>query len=233
MKKAIILAAGLGSRLRPLTNTVPKSLIPIFNHESTIERQIRFFLESGIRDIFIVVGYLKHLFEPLVDRFGVRLIENKEYMSCNNIQSMYLVRELWPDAYVVDADNYWRFNFVDPDLSTSTMFSVVKKFEHEWLIHAQSNACPIEKIEPNVSGFGPIVSGISYFSSTDGYILKNRIENMVTRQDWHSLYWDEVVKDAVEGSQISLYLRILPDNYICEIDSLADVLALKLILESQ
>ena len=56
--RAILLAAGIGSRLRPLTLETPKPLIKI-NDESMIERQIKFLKEVGINEIIVVTGYLK------------------------------------------------------------------------------------------------------------------------------------------------------------------------------
>ena len=55
--RAIILAAGMGTRLRPITLTTPKSLIEI-GEETLIERQIRFLKEKGIDDVIVVTGYL-------------------------------------------------------------------------------------------------------------------------------------------------------------------------------
>ena len=52
---AIILAAGLGTRLRPLTNDRPKCLVPVLG-TPMIEQQIHFLHESGITDITIVSG---------------------------------------------------------------------------------------------------------------------------------------------------------------------------------
>ena len=55
--KGIILAAGMGTRLRPLTLNTPKSLIEI-KGETLIERQIRFLREKGVEEIVVVTGYL-------------------------------------------------------------------------------------------------------------------------------------------------------------------------------
>ena len=56
--KAIILAAGLGTRLRPMTENTPKALVKV-NEKPLVEYQIEFLKERVIDDIIIVVGYLK------------------------------------------------------------------------------------------------------------------------------------------------------------------------------
>mgnify|MGYP001114211092 FL=1 len=76
--RAILLAAGMGTRLRPLTLETPKSLT-IVNNEPLIERQIRFLKECGINEIVVVTGYLKEKFEYLIDKYGVELVNNDKY----------------------------------------------------------------------------------------------------------------------------------------------------------
>ena len=56
--KAMILAAGLGKRLKPLTNDIPKPLLKVGN-QSLIERNIRSLLNHGFDEIVINVSYLK------------------------------------------------------------------------------------------------------------------------------------------------------------------------------
>ena len=62
--KAIILAAGLGTRLRPMTENTPKALVKV-NQKPLVEYQIEYLKERGIDDIIIVVGYLKEQFDYL------------------------------------------------------------------------------------------------------------------------------------------------------------------------
>ena len=60
--RAIILAAGMGTRLRPITNKKPKSLVEVAG-EAMTERQVRFLKDQGINDIIVVVGYQKDAFD--------------------------------------------------------------------------------------------------------------------------------------------------------------------------
>jgi L-glutamine-phosphate cytidylyltransferase len=71
--RAILLAAGMGTRLRPLTLETPKSLIQV-NGKPLLERQIEFLKEKGINEIIIVSGYLKEKFEYLIDKYEVKLV---------------------------------------------------------------------------------------------------------------------------------------------------------------
>lgn len=96
--KALILAAGLGSRLLEYTTDKPKALVSIAG-KPIIDYQIEALIQNGIKDINIVVGYLgdkiiKHLgrFEKRGCRFSYRF--NKEYETSNSSYSFWLARNL-------------------------------------------------------------------------------------------------------------------------------------------
>lgn len=103
-KRAIIMAAGLGSRLNPITQQTPKPLIRV-NGIRMIDTVIRALHNNGIREIHIVVGYLRDQFQILEKEYeGIHLIENPFYATCNNISSLYVAREYIENAIIVDGD---------------------------------------------------------------------------------------------------------------------------------
>lgn len=81
--KAIILAAGEGKRLRPLTNDKPKSLVEIWG-QSLLTRQLAQLAKFGISDITVVTGYCKEKIEQL----GVSCVFNEEFDSTNMVFSL-------------------------------------------------------------------------------------------------------------------------------------------------
>ena len=84
----------MGTRLNPLTSSIPKPLIKIFG-KPMIEKNIEYLLQEGVEEIVIVTGYMKDKFEYLRDKYKeVKLIYNPKYKEYNNIYSFYLVREL-------------------------------------------------------------------------------------------------------------------------------------------
>lgn len=90
MKTAVIVAAGLSSRLYPLTETTPKSLLPLTN-ETILERNLRLLKENGIESIFIVTGYLKHMVEAVAGDLA-KTIYNPYFKYCNNMGSLYCMK---------------------------------------------------------------------------------------------------------------------------------------------
>ena len=90
MKTAVIVAAGLSSRLYPLTKTSPKCLLPL-GEEKILERNIRLLKNAGIEKIIVVTGYLKDMITENVGR-EIKTIFNPFYKSCNNMGSLYFAK---------------------------------------------------------------------------------------------------------------------------------------------
>lgn len=97
--KAIILASGVGRRLRPLTDRYPKSLLRV-GDKTIIDYQLQALAEHGIRDIMITTGHLgKKLEEHVRDTatVSVQFVHNPEYERTNYIYSLWLTKGLVDD----------------------------------------------------------------------------------------------------------------------------------------
>ena len=86
--KAIILAAGMGSRLRPLTNDKPKCMVKLLD-ETLVERQIKIFHSYNINDITIVTGYKNEV----IDIPDVNYVNNTNYETTNMNESLFCALE--------------------------------------------------------------------------------------------------------------------------------------------
>lgn len=91
MTRAIILAAGQGTRLRPLTDDRPKGLVPLLGR-SLIERQIETLRACGVTDIHIVAGYRAEMVEAL----GLGTTINPDFASTNMVASLFCARSAFP-----------------------------------------------------------------------------------------------------------------------------------------
>ncbi|TBL48092.1 HAD-IIA family hydrolase [Obesumbacterium proteus] len=91
----IILAAGVGSRLRPMTNDKPKCLVTVAG-KPILEYQLNAYRKAGIKDIYIVVGYegekIKNYCKHIRD-INIVIVENEIYEDTNNMYSLFLVKE--------------------------------------------------------------------------------------------------------------------------------------------
>lgn len=103
--KAIILAAGLGSRLRPITDSIPKCMVSV-NGKPIIYKQISNLLDNGFKeeDIFVVGGYKAEILEEYLNsKFpNVKFVNNARYAETNNMYSLYLaMKEIGEDAFLL------------------------------------------------------------------------------------------------------------------------------------
>ena len=99
-ENVVILAAGEGTRLRPLTNSLPKGMVPFFG-KPLLEWQIKVIREVGITDICIVGGYQASKLEAL----KVPTIRNTEFQSSNMVWSLYKAKEmLKPNTIITYGD---------------------------------------------------------------------------------------------------------------------------------
>ena len=101
--RAIILAAGAGTRLNPLTNGCPKCLLPA-GQRLLVDRQIEALRGVGVEDIVLVVGYEGDQIRAHCDS-SVRYVDNLDYLKTNSIYSLYLARrELDTDTFLFNCD---------------------------------------------------------------------------------------------------------------------------------
>jgi choline kinase len=103
MNKAIILAAGVGSRLRPLTDDLPKCLLEV-GAQTLIDHQVQTLARFGVTDVIAVIGYCgDRIRQHLGNR--VRYVVNERYEQTNSLYSLWLARdELVSGALILNSD---------------------------------------------------------------------------------------------------------------------------------
>lgn len=94
--KCIVLAAGIGRRLRPITNYTPKCLIRL-NREPLIDSYFRAFGKTGVNDIVLVVGHMAETLKKKIGRkymnLDVDYVYNPDYASSNSAYSLWLAKD--------------------------------------------------------------------------------------------------------------------------------------------
>ena len=221
---AIILAAGMGSRMRPLTNEIPKCMVPV-NGIPMVERQIQFLHESGITDITLVSGYKAEKLEYLKEKYGVDIVFNFKYDVCNNIYSMYLVRDRLHDTFVVEGDVYMDRNCFTKDVHASTYFSMYKTEEvNEWGLSVDEAHYLQEIVIGSVKGY--VMSGISFWTAADAQLIVKHLEELIASEQYTYLYWDHVILDLYK----EMCIRVKGVDCIYEIDTVDELHALEVFL---
>jgi len=115
--QALILAAGMGKRLKPITNSIPKCLVEV-NNTPLLFNTLDILCKKKMDRIIIVVGYLKEMVKERVgsEWKGTKIIyvENKEYLNTNNIYSLFLAKDyLTEDTLLLECDVYFEEAVID------------------------------------------------------------------------------------------------------------------------
>ncbi len=111
IKKALILAAGYGKRLRPITNTIPKSMVEV-NGTPLLENALNNLSELGIKDAGIVVGHMAGYIREHIGSewkgMTVSYYENERYLETNNVVSLYKALPFCnDDMLMLECDIYY------------------------------------------------------------------------------------------------------------------------------
>lgn len=102
--KAVILSAGRGSRLLPLTDDRPKCLLPA-GGRTVLGLQLATLRDAGVKDVTVVVGFLPHTVEAEIARYDgdgmkVKALYNPFYQIADNLASCWMAREAMADDFI-------------------------------------------------------------------------------------------------------------------------------------
>src|SRR3954466_10249383 len=114
--KAVILAGGLGTRLKPFTEVIPKPLLPI-GESSVLEIQILSLVRAGFDEIFIATNYMSEFIESTLgdgSKYGIRLSYSREERPLGTCGPLSLLRDSLADPFLMmNGDILTTANFAD------------------------------------------------------------------------------------------------------------------------
>ena len=223
IKRAIIMAAGRGERLSPLTDRTPKPLIRVQGIRM-IDSVIRALHENEIREIYVVVGYLQEAFLTLPAQYpGLHLIENPDYDCCNNISSLYAARDYLSDCMILDGDQIIRNPAVCGRFFERSGYQAVwtEDATTEWLMQTDEDGW-VTKCSRTGGERGWQLYSVSRWSEKDGAALKECLQKVYREEKKTNLYWDDV---AMFCYPERFHLGVFPmqKDDVVEIDSLEEL----------
>lgn len=222
INKAIIMAAGLGNRLAPVTNNTPKPMVKV-NGIRMIDTIIDALHSNGINEIHIVVGYLKEQVKMLSEKYNnLDFIENPFFERCNNISSLYVARDYISNAFIVDGDqiidNQSIFN---PEFEKSGYCAAWTEETNEWLMQVEDNKVLSCSRVGGKEGWQ--LYGLSMWTNEDGKKLKELVEYEFERGN-DQIYWDDVAMFQ-HFDKFDLGIRKINHDDLIEIDNFEELIA--------
>lgn len=207
--KAIILAAGVGSRIRPLTDNTPKSLLMV-GGKPILERMISHIESVGIKEILIITGYLEDQIKNFVaEKFphlDIEFIRNDKYSSTNTGYSLMLAKDFvnGDDFVKFDADVVFEKEVLARLINHphSTCLSIDKnihleKEEVKVICDENNKVLKVgKKLDPKLSKGESI--GIEKISKEAGALLFDILTEMMKDEKNHNEYYDDSYTTLVE-----------------------------------
>jgi len=221
--KAIIIAAGTGTRLYPITKDIPKSLVDVGQGLTLLETQLHSLKECGIKDIVMIIGYRADQIESKLNDyrsdFNIEIVYNPFFESSNNLVSVWMARHCFSDEFItINGDDIFDASVIR-DLMKSpypiTMVTDVKPQYDEddmkivsenGLIKRVSKKIPIEEAN------GESVGIIKFCGSGPG-IYSDMLEYMVRQPENLKVFYLKAIQNIIDAGHEVHFSQCDPSDW--------------------
>jgi len=228
---AVILAAGMGNRLKPLTNNIPKCMVEL-NGKPLIAHTIDALESNGFENLIVVTGYRNDQIERfLIDyptSINIETIYNEVYDETNNIYSLWLASESIQNGFIlIESDIVLESSilkhFLNPDRIALDLFSMEK---HCGTTATIDENLYLEKLfiktNPPVNRDIYKTVNIYSFSQRSWNLLKSEINRFIEAGEVNGFY-EIAIQQLIEKGEISLQMVCFNDSWWDEIDTPDDL----------
>jgi CTP:phosphocholine cytidylyltransferase-like protein len=223
VKRAVIIAAGFGSRLVPITLNTPKPLVRV-NGKRIIDSALDALKMAGIEEIHIIRGYLGEQFDQLLYKYpNVKFIENPHYNEANIISSVKLAGDLVKNAYILEADLLlYNPKLIKKYQYSSNYLGIPTEKTDDWCFFVKDGI--ISKMAIGGKNCHQMV-GVSYWTEEDGAKLCEDVKSVFASPGGKERYWDQVPLEYCI-SNYSVAIRECKFSDIIEIDTFNELKAI-------
>ena len=229
--KAVILAAGTASRLRPLTSNTPKCLLKV-NGKTLLERTLDNFISNGITEFLIVTGYLQEMIIDFVKKnypeLNVKFLYNKDFATTNNIYSLYLAEEFacGNNFILSDSDILFSKDIIsalladkNPDVLAMNRHELGEE-EIKIISDSERNVLEISKVCSIEKAVGESV-GLEKMSAEYSAALYKELHQMIDNECLSNVFYEKAFERLIPQGHIFKYLDTT-DFFSMEIDTMED-----------
>lgn len=217
VKRAVIIAAGFGSRMVPITLNTPKPLVRVKGRR-IIDSCLDALKEAGIDEVYIIRGYLSEQFDQLLYKYpNIKFIENPMYNEANNLSSIVCAGDLLQNAYVVEADLLLHNkSLIKKYQYSSNYLGIPVDRTDDWCVSLNDEGF-IKKMAIGGENCYQMV-GISYWTAEDGKKLYRDSRIVFNAPGGKERYWDQVpLEYCIKNYKVSV--RECSFDDIIEIDT--------------
>lgn len=232
---ALLLAAGMGSRLSPLTDNVPKCLIPV-NEISILERLIHSLQAHNFKRLVIVVGYqadcIRDFLGTRAGGMEITYINSPLYKTTNNIYSLWLARKAINEPFLlIESDLVF-----DPDMLTDMLYPdrIAVAKSQPWMDGTTVTINDRQEVEAFYCGAHRYDAtqyktvNIYSLSTITWQLVRKRLDRYISKNMVNG-YYETVFADMVNAGCLSFTPVFFDTNCWCEIDTIADLQAAELV----
>jgi choline kinase len=228
--KTVILAAGIASRLKPLTDNTPKCLLKVAG-KCILERAIENLIATNNHEIIIVTGYLEDKIRDFIsERFpelDVTYIHNSLYTSTNNIYSLWMAKEAvaGDSMLMMDSDIVFDKNIITRLVNSGFKNCLalkkhdVQDEEIKVKIDSTGRVLEINKEIIAAEAVGESI-GIELFSKEGCEELYRILDHKVTKEKRVNQFYETAFEELSENC---LYVVDTTDYFCMEIDTAEDL----------
>mgnify|MGYP000941853134 FL=1 len=224
-ERAIVLAAGRGERMRPLTDEMPKPMVRV-DGRRIIDTLLAALVAAGIPEIYVVRGYLGEKFDALKEEYPtLHFIDNPHWHEANNISSLLAAGDLVENAFVVEGDLFLQNpSLLSREQQGTNYLAIPVKETTDWCFFPDE-AGVIRRMAVGGTDCWKMV-GISYWTTEDGRNLAQSIRRLYETPGGAARYWDEAALSA-DIEDFSVHVRACTAEDVQEIDTLAELETLR------
>jgi len=223
VQRAIIMAAGFGSRLVPITLNTPKPLVRV-KGVRMIDTLLNAIIEAGVEEIYVIRGYLKEQFDQLLyDYPMVKFIDNPFYNEANNISSLLCAGDLLSNVYIMEGDLVLKNKkLIKKYQYRSNFLAIPMDKTDDWCFHLENEI--IKSVGIGGENCHQIV-GISYWTEEDGEKFAKHINEVYYSPGGKQCYMSQVVFVKHAG-EYEVTVRECSSDDIVEIDTFNELKAI-------